>query len=89
MIVGVLSRFEHLLAQPFVATATTGEEVMAAVLEHPADVLVLDLGMPGGGVNALLCDGSVQFLQNTMDMLVLYHLANRDDGQRDPEVEDF
>ena len=43
----------------------------------------------GAGVNALLADGSVQFLRDTMNVLALYHYANRDDGQRDPEVEDF
>ena len=33
-----------------VATAANGEEAVARVLETPADVLVLDLGMPGGGI---------------------------------------
>ena len=51
VIVSGLTRIlEGDLGMTVVATAGTGEEVMAAVLQHPADVLVLDLGMPGGGV---------------------------------------
>lgn len=34
-----------------------------------------------GGVHALLCDGSVRFLGNSMGMDVLAKLATRDDGQ--------
>jgi prepilin-type processing-associated H-X9-DG protein len=33
-----------------------------------------------GGVNALLGDGSVRFLQDSTDLLMLARLATRDDG---------
>jgi len=34
-----------------------------------------------GGVNALLCDGSVRFLAETLTLDLLARLATRDDGQ--------
>lgn len=34
-----------------------------------------------GGVNALLCDGSVRFLSDTTDLAIVARLATRDDGQ--------
>jgi len=34
-----------------------------------------------GGAQVLFADGSVQFLSETLDINVLYNLANRDDGQ--------
>ena len=33
-----------------------------------------------GGVQVVLCDGAVRFLQEDMELQVLYNLANRDDG---------
>lgn len=39
------------------------------------------------GSNAVLADGSVQFLRNSMDIQVLYNLANRDDGHRSQDEE--
>ncbi len=38
-----------------------------------------------GGVNILLCDGSVRFVANTVPLDVLARLATRDDGQVVPE----
>jgi prepilin-type processing-associated H-X9-DG protein len=37
-----------------------------------------------GGANALLADGSVQYLSETLNINVLYNLANRDDGRAIP-----
>jgi len=68
---------------------------------HPIGLTGYDaLGVPGncgpnrplqsnhsGGVNGLLGDGSVSFYSNSTDILVLYNLANRDDGHRDPEMD--
>jgi len=34
-----------------------------------------------GGINVLLCDGSVRFLSDTLDLAILARLATRDDGQ--------
>ena len=34
-----------------------------------------------GGVNVVFCDGSVQFLTNTTDLLVLQMLATRAGGE--------
>jgi prepilin-type N-terminal cleavage/methylation domain-containing protein/prepilin-type processing-associated H-X9-DG protein len=34
-----------------------------------------------GGANVLLCDGSVRFLRESLDLQTLYNLANRDDGK--------
>ncbi|MEI8017872.1 MAG: DUF1559 domain-containing protein [Schlesneria sp.] len=34
-----------------------------------------------GGVHALLCDGSVRFISNNMDMQTLRRVSTRDDGQ--------
>ena len=33
-----------------------------------------------GGVNAALCDGSVRFIRDSLDLPTLYNLGNRDDG---------
>lgn len=41
-----------------------------------------------GGVNALLADGSVQFYSNTIDLQVLYNLANRNDGKRSAQADE-
>lgn len=35
-----------------------------------------------GGTNVLLADGSGQYFANTLDLQVLYNLANRDDGKK-------
>jgi len=39
-----------------------------------------------GGVNVLLCDGTVRFLSNGMTLLNLAKLATRDDGLASPEL---
>jgi two-component system invasion response regulator UvrY len=62
-----------------VATAGTGEEVMAAVLENSADVLILDLGMPGGGI-ALV--ESVHALRPGLGILVYSEHAEREWAMR-------
>ena len=38
-----------------------------------------------GGAHALLTDGSVRFVPETIDIQVLYNLADRDDGKTVPE----
>ena len=37
-----------------------------------------------GGANVAFADGSVQFLPDSLDINVLYNLANRGDGQAIP-----
>ena len=37
--------------------------------------------MHTGGVNALLGDGSVRFIPNSIDLLTFQRLGNRSDGQ--------
>ncbi len=52
------------------ATPFTADEIFS---EHP------------GGAQALMCDGSVQFLSERMDVIVLRALASRDGGEMIPE----
>jgi len=76
VIVSGLTRIlEGDLGMTVVATAGTGEEVMAAVLEYPADVLVLDLGMPGGGVFMI---ESVRAVRPALRILVYSMHAERE-----------
>ena len=76
VIVSGLTRIlEGDLGMTVVSTAGTGEEVMAAVLEHPADVLVLDLGMPGGGVFMI---ESVRAVRPALRILVYSMHAERE-----------
>lgn len=62
-----------------VATAATGEETVARVLETPADVLVLDLGMPGGGVGLI---EALHDLRPALPVLVYTMQAEREWGVR-------
>jgi prepilin-type processing-associated H-X9-DG protein len=39
-----------------------------------------------GGAQVAMADGSVQFLSESLDVNVLYHLANRDDGNIIPPL---
>jgi len=62
-----------------VGTAATGEETVARVLETPADVLVLDLGMPGGGISVI---ETVHDLRPTLPVLVYTMQSEREWGVR-------
>ncbi len=53
--------------KPTDATAWTYDEIFS---DHP------------GGAQVLMCDGSVQFLRETIDVQLLYALASRDGGEQ-------
>ena len=72
---GLTRILEVELGMEVVALAATGEEVTAAVLEHPADVLVLDLGMPGSGISTI---ESVHALRPSLRILVYSMHAERE-----------
>ncbi len=72
---GLTRILEAELGMDVVALASTGEEVTAAVLEHPADVLVLDLGMPGSGISTI---ESVHALRPALRILVYSMHAERE-----------
>jgi len=56
-----------------------GANSYLAGINHP-----LNSGHPGG-VNIIICDGSVRFVSDTTTLPVLAQLATRDDGQTLPE----
>ena len=58
-----------------VASAGTGEGTVAAVLEHPADILVLDLGMPGGSIGTI---EAVKAVRPNLPILVYTMHAERE-----------
>jgi two-component system, NarL family, invasion response regulator UvrY len=62
-----------------VATAANGEEAVARALETPADVLVLDLGMPGGGIGLV---ETIHGLRPLLPILVYTMQAEREWGVR-------
>lgn len=72
---GLARILEGDLGMAVVATAATGDEVVAAVLAHSADVLVLDLGMPGGGVGTI---ESVHALRPDLQILIYSMHAERE-----------
>jgi two-component system, NarL family, invasion response regulator UvrY len=72
---GLTRILETELGMTVVALAATGEEVTAAVLEQPADVLVLDLGMPGSGISTI---ESVHALRPSLRILVYSMHAERE-----------
>ena len=76
---GLARILERDVAATVVTTVGTGEEVMAAVLQHPADVLILDLGMPGGGI-ALV--ESVHAVRPALGILVYSMHAEREWAMR-------
>jgi prepilin-type processing-associated H-X9-DG protein len=50
------------------------------VCDNMGDNIPLNAAHPGG-VNALLCDGSVRFISETVPLALVARLATRDDGQ--------
>jgi DNA-binding NarL/FixJ family response regulator len=62
-----------------VATAGNGQEAVARVLESEADVLVLDLGMPGGGIGLV---ESIHEVRPSLPILVYTMQSEREWGVR-------